>query len=1705
MSMEREAEVLEMPTQSDANVVQSRRMTQGRGAISRYVERLEAGTSVLADEPDASELYCALAELREGMIEKDPETAREFYEKALEAFSLSRGARAGLRRLSREAGDYEAVVASVEQELQTADPARKAQLRRELVRTNLYCTHEAERAISELETIESELGDEEAAFDEELFYLWEDALLGTGAWYRYEKFLHESLARQTEIGDMARYIETRMWIIYRYILPDSAQADVLWQHLLSCNPIDDELVEYGLNRKDRDEDPELLRDTLLDALAREETSPFEAYYRLCLVDIAVYKLHDVRLALDILAEGINKYSNDPLLLHRNLTLSLCECDCETYLQTALAPSLNAMTTPSLKAEQLTAIAQVFSEALETENEALEVYLEASRICPTYTPALQALVEIYTKSGQWSELAQQLEYELNYAIAQNDAAYTTEVFCEKHAFLSWVYEKKLSLYFKAFNHYQAMLEIRPDDIAALKGAARMTERIGNWPELLRLYAAAEGVTQDATEHVYLLERIAEIAKVHLEDADTACTALEAIRQFDVRRPRSISELAKLYITLGKWEKFIALNEDEIATTKNPEYKATLYCRIAEVAQEQLGNYAQAIQNYEKAMAVWPQSLEAYLALERLYAHQNDYEKCVELWRAHVELSRDAKQKCDTLHKIAVALEKKLGSHDEAVDVYESCLALDPSDSLARRILLETYQKAEKWEDVLRILEIERQVGGTFAHTWLSWLWMGHIRQFRLDDSEGALACYEHAVEENSQNLVVVRTWIDLALRLDKTDAVMTRLALCIEATEDIAVKRIYMRMYAELLLCRKNDPQAIAGMICEDLVAEVTENADNTKDEAPALPDTNGVMLDDRSWLIETIRAIILVRQQKWQAYFKLVFDTTSPVSIRRHALEAAVVMGAPEALHAQMTRELREIDEPLDVIRLWSTLSPSLRPDHHILHSEYLEQPIHEAQDLRRWCVISRLLAGDISDPTERLLPDERDESLSYRPDLELLAAYFEKFEKWNEVLNVYDVQIGNTRNEQEHIAIILQRAYVLKNKLSRNRDALDSLREACEICSFDNPSIDILYDSLAKEKDWDFLAERIRKHLVSETDSKRKAALWLRLANIFETGRQSLDKALECLDQVYQNDAGDGSILIRISHIARQIEEYDIARNALDDYIEHFSPSLDTQLSLAQELLELHFYIPGGDPRRMLSYFEALAKNAAQSRDTLIILAKAHARAGDPQVAAARILEVVATPFVREDLSLWLILADLYIDRLDKAQTGEKLLWQLFTEFPDVDSIFERLNGLYNTNPERRIFVENIKNYVASSEAIRNNAGLKRKYLSFAAKILSNELRMWNEANDLYAAALEASEEPADSLVKELADSRARVPGEARNAYKAYCELLVRDPFQADVYRNALEICRRNEAGDRIRILSQMARIFVPDADLNIEREEGRTKKIDGRPLREDQLVDLMLHPALRIIRPVLQEAMPIIVSSNRECLPKAQMMGSERVRDPNILEHFMTASKSFSLDSIKVRWRSDVSQVPCVSGNETWITQEIWAAMNVDMQRHWAGFVGGLAWTGFDVMLNFEPEEIWHYLDGIYYVARGESLGERDAYTVEAADKVRGNIFMKGQHRAVADIIDKVGREHLTLEASHTWIDALKATADRAGLLFSGSMSTSILAVLAAEGWNPAKATPAYIAERYRNLHRLPDLIAFSLSEEYLKLRQAAGLVGFPSAING
>lgn len=95
--MNREAEVLEMPRGGESDAVTARRIAQGRSVVERYAERLDIATDHL-DPPAASEVYCALGELHEGLIENDSAQVESDYRKAQELFPQSHIANMGLRR-----------------------------------------------------------------------------------------------------------------------------------------------------------------------------------------------------------------------------------------------------------------------------------------------------------------------------------------------------------------------------------------------------------------------------------------------------------------------------------------------------------------------------------------------------------------------------------------------------------------------------------------------------------------------------------------------------------------------------------------------------------------------------------------------------------------------------------------------------------------------------------------------------------------------------------------------------------------------------------------------------------------------------------------------------------------------------------------------------------------------------------------------------------------------------------------------------------------------------------------------------------------------------------------------------------------------------------------------------------------------------------------------------------------------------------------------------------------------------------------------------------------------------------------------------------------------------------------------------------------------------------------------------------------------
>ncbi len=1687
MSKVREAEVLEIPAHGDSDVAQARRIAQGRAAVERYVERLENAVERLKTGPEAAELYCALAELREGIIENDPVQVEALYKKALDSFALSHSANQGLRRHARSLANVDETIASLEAEINTAPASEIKSLQLELVRTWLYCAKDAEKAILILENIENADSDASTLipesndkFDAETFLLWEDALMATGAWDRYEGKLRQALRQQTDVGFMTQHIEERLWILYRYIMPDEDQAAMLCKGLMDQQPLDDELIQDATIRAQKENDYDTLVAVLKLALERLENSPRANYYRSLLANIAGYELDDREYALDLLDSS--KYANDLTLLHQQICL-LVESEKTNLLLDALTRTLEFVSTPLLRAEILYEIACILRDDMDQEEAAVVIFSEANKTCPTHEPTLEALADAYAEKEDWENLSKLYAIEISYAKEHQLVDYSPDVFVLKYARLASLYENKLHYALDAFNSYQAILRYRADDIAALKGAGRMTQQLGNWTELLQLYAAAQGCTQDMHENIFLLENIAKIADIYLNDADTACTALEELRSLEPKHDTTTPSLARLYIKLEKWDELIELTNEEIEQTSNPEYKATLLCRNAEIAEYKLSSLPQAVLYYEKARSISNSSRQAAAELERIYANQKAWEKLNELIKSQISLTTDTKLKGALLRRLAKLNYDQLDSVEDAVTAYETALRINPHDSVSRRFLLNHYRTNGNWDEVLRILNIELKDGGTYGAPWLTHLWNARIHLYKLKDETSALNEYEAAFKLNPNNLIIFRYWLALSLKLKNDSETLQVLKdILSSVTSEKAHDEIEFEI-ADLTLRQSHDPKTI-----EDLLT-VYEKSNRFTGRGTRLVSSMLIAVKSASGC--------------WSSRLALALHPRQSDEIHRHALMASVVLNIPEEIKQRSHEILCQLNDMELARKLWAMLPPAKRPDYRKIPAEILKHPSGAAQDLRRWAVICALLNGNVSDPTDRLLPDDRDENLSYRPDLELLAAYFERSENWEKLLEVLNVQ-EQTLNQQEIIQITLQKAWVL-TKIQRPKEALESIRKACQQCQYSNPMRISLYDYLTREKDFDFLTEQIRLHLMNTEDAKEKSELWQRLAQIYQTGIQNLEEALRCLDNAYQEDDSNGQILCEISDTAQKIGELDIARRALDDYIRYHKPSLDEQLALEPKLLELHFKYSGGDVERILTYFEELSKKTGHRRDCQIILARAHAIAGNPQVAAQILLEVISYPIVEDDIDLWIILVDLYLDKLGQQTRGEQILWELFKVFPTNEYIFGRLNKLYQKPAERRIMVANLKQYVKECDTINTDPKLVQKYLGIAARILGSELGAWREAQELYTEAIGASKEVDEELVKNRAHARCRIPGEAKAAYREFCDLLVRDPFQPDIYKAAIEICRRSEARDRERILKQLATIFIPDAGL--ADDSSKPKLMDARQLNDDILIQKLVHPDIRKVLLILHEAMPIL-KNYISGVPRQTAIGSERVKNDSILQLFSTCSQAFSLGSVKLINSHDDAPTPVVldDPNVFCISLEAWKDLPTDVLRHWAGYACGLLWTGVSRMIWSDPSEIWQLLDGIYCIVTGKGITNRDDFTQEAMDRLNStfSVFQRGIRSNVAKMIDEVGPQNIPSSCALAWKDALIATADRTGLLFSGSLAASIPAILQAEGWSTRKSS-SYLASRFKSSTRIPALIQFALSDDYLDLRYSAGLAMPKSTISG
>lgn len=1250
------------------------------------------------------------------------------------------------------------------------------------------------------------------------------------------------------------------------------------------------------------------------------------------------------------------------------------------------------------------------------------------------------------------------------------------------------------------------------------------------------------------------KLAEIYEDELRDRNRAFT--HYVRTLDLR-PAYLPALqgaSRLAPHIGLWAPLLERYAAAENATEDPRQRIYLLERIAQIAEEHMGDLITARKALEGLRMLEPRHPGALASLQRIYNALGLSEELVALRDEELEHTGDSETAATLLASNGDTCCYDLNDDVRAEAYYRLALEKDPTFLPALEGLGRMLQRLERWEDLVVLGIEEAEAWGDSPASTRRLHVVGELLERKLDQPDTALEVYWTCLERDPTD----RVSRDALIRLYSAQNNWEKVCEVLEVEAKQGGRGNYAAAtffrLAQIKAHRLDDPEGAYAAYEQAFVADpgspillrmwlnaarslgrleapreilaaVSGRPENARSRVAVLSAlTTFCLLDTHDPLTAAgyldiihelapehvsrniLYPMALARRGRWDKRRDLAIDPGSPPALRHHAFLASLAQGVPESVK-DVSRELListsgDVDE---VARCWGLFPIVDRPEPEMLPTEVRASASPEAQVLRRWSAVTHLETGAIEDPAGVLLPRENASELSLRADMELLAASYEQAEQWDKLIEVLLVQEELAPHHSELVHLNLERAQVLE-RTGRANEALEVVHEALVLCDFDQPIRNELYHFLESREDWAFLVEELRRHLQHIDEPLLQAKLWRRLSRILEQGIGDLDEALRSLDAAYRSFPEEGELLVEIARLAEDLGEVAIARRAVNDYLIYHQPPIEAEIELASTVVRLHVDSgPGGDVEQLIDWLEDLVERSCDDPRAMRCLAEAHARAGSPFIATDLILRLVRLPYVEDDLELWMLLASLYGGPMDEIEKAEDLYWELLANFSHRDDLWEDIDAFY-MGPRGRIrLVEKLSTLLDQAETLGIPRESQRRYFGELAHLLGEELGRWKEAQMVYAKAIELASVPAPDLAKRRAYAMVRVPGQNFSAYRQFCDLLIDDPFQPDVVQAAVDLCKSVEAYDRARILKQVAKFFTPEAGLHLEDEHLRPKIQVTRVISDEALKKHLLFPQLRgQLYDVLHEAQPIFEQLYKDTLPKLSDVSGKRIRGRHeMVDIFGEVGSKLGINSFKLFLGNDESPEPMVfaSPNAFWFPNDAWNELEEAGRRHWAGYASGLLWTGISNLAYLHGRELWQILDGVYYTQTGDSLSPlgKTAYTIEAGEKVKSP-FNRRARKEIVDLLKVARDEIFNGEESHQWTHWIRSTGDRTGLLFSGDLGTSVRALLAGEGWR-GEITDVSLKRQLQHAPRLKLLLEFALSEDYLHLRYEAGLALRPS----
>jgi tetratricopeptide (TPR) repeat protein len=392
------------------------------------------------------------------------------------------------------------------------------------------------------------------------------------------------------------------------------------------------------------------------------------------------------------------------------------------------------------------IGKALDEKLGDRVAAQERYEMALDLEPAHLPTLAALRQIASDAADYDKAARYLDQEQSATTAPRQRS---KLLVE----LGKVREEMLGDHPSAVLAWEAAYEADPENEDA--AAPLVDEYIArqDWAKaepLLDMLVRKSGKRERGEQHA-LQNKLGQVCAALGKD-DKALKAYTTAHQLDLTDQVTIRGLAEVCFRLKDWGSALtnyqkvltALGEDET------EERANVYFKLGCVKREQ-GQAKQAINNFEKALAVDAAHRVTLEALVEVYAELKDWKQVVAYRRQILDNVFDGDERFRMLSEIADVWNDQDKNPLRAIEALEEARELQPVNTGLLHKLIALYQGTDNWTKMIETLQViadgEKDTGrkSKFLYT------MAQLYRDKEGDQDKAVELFGEALDLNPQYL------------------------------------------------------------------------------------------------------------------------------------------------------------------------------------------------------------------------------------------------------------------------------------------------------------------------------------------------------------------------------------------------------------------------------------------------------------------------------------------------------------------------------------------------------------------------------------------------------------------------------------------------------------------------------------------------------------------------------------------------------------------------------------------------------------------------------------------------------------------------------------------------------------------------------------------------------------------------------------------